>query len=114
MVAELHTEAQGGYQVDDKYCVHFSREATQDDIKHPHDSHQLEEYEENTKCHYKGKRQAGHDLHSTNYYAKRDKDILEQNSADVCVLIVVDVVKTVCEYNRSFFFMFFSFKIEWV
>ena len=49
MVAELHTEAQTGDQVDYEDCVMLDWVATEDLVEHPHAAHELEEDQEDAE-----------------------------------------------------------------
>ena len=49
VVAEFDTEAETSDQVDDKDCIHFDRVRSEDLVKHPHGTEQLEKHKEHTE-----------------------------------------------------------------
>ena len=100
MVAELHAETETCDQVDDKDGVHFDGVASADDVEHPHAAHELEEDQEDTEADEDGKWQTRQHLKDCNDNTDTDGDVLEADTVNVGVLVVVDKEQTVCECDR--------------
>ena len=66
VVAEFDTEAETSDQVDDKDCIHFDRVRSEDLVKHPHGTEQLEEHKEHTEANDDCNAQTAQDLEGQN------------------------------------------------
>ena len=105
MVAEFDAESETGHQVDDEYRIHLDWITTNDDVHHPADSHEFEESQENMEGNNEGDPKAREHLHRDDNGADGDNDVLPEDTVDVCVLIVVDIVKGVGEYSWCLIFV---------
>ena len=105
MVAELDAEAERSDQVDHKDCIHFNRVASNDHVHHPHDAHKLEENQEDAERNENSNSETGEDLHDDSDRANSHNDVLEEDTIDVGVLIVVYVVEGVTEHGRGLILM---------
>lgn len=97
MVAEFDTETNACNQVDHEDGVDLDWVATDDDVHHPHDTHELEEHHENAKGNNQSDPETGDELHGDDNGAKTHKHILEHDAANIGILVIVYVVKRVCE-----------------
>ena len=114
MVAELDTETNRCDEIDNQNCIHLNWIASHDNVEHPANAHQLEENHENAERDNQGDSQTCKNLHGNYDSSDRHKNILEQNTSDICVLIIVDVVEWITESCGRFTLFFLGFENLWL
>lgn len=107
VIAEFDTESKRCDQIDDQDGVHLDRVATADHVHHPADAHQFKEGQEDTERDNAGDSQASQDLDGHDNGTDADEDVLEEDTANVGVLVIVDIVKRVGEGRRGFILVYF-------